>query len=108
MDTHDSSPFPLSVKQRKFLRGLAHHLEPTVYVGKEGLSSALLQAAESALKAHELIKIKLGQNCPHAKHDAADALARSTSSALVQLIGKMVILYRPNPDLAADKRIELN
>ncbi len=95
----------LSGKGKKILRGLAHKLEPVVYVGKDGLSKSLFSSVRQALTARELIKIKLGQNCPVEKKEAASMLAEQTGSALVQLIGKTVILYCPNPDLDKDKRI---
>ena len=95
----------LNSGQKKSLRGKGHHLEPIVFVGKEGLSSALLKSTETALKTHELIKIKLGQNCPLERNEAASELARSTEATLVQVIGRMVLLYRPNPDLPGEKRV---
>jgi len=91
--------------QKKALRGMGHHLEPVVYVGKEGFSPALLKSMEQALKAHELIKIKLGQNCPVERNEAGTELARLTGSDLVQLIGRMILLYRQNPDLPEGKRL---
>ncbi len=97
----------LTGKQKKQLRGLGHHLEPVVYVGREGLSNPLLKSSREALKAHELIKVKLGQNCPLDKKAAAEQLAAQTGAALVQLIGKTVLLYLPNPDLPKDKRVSL-
>lgn len=51
----------LTTIQKKKLRGLGHHLEPVVYVGKEGVSKPLQQSLAAALKARELVKIKLGQ-----------------------------------------------
>lgn len=94
----------LTSAQKKALRSLGHHLEPVVYVGKEGLSPALIKSMEAALKAHELIKIKLGQNCPMERSVAGTELARTTGAALVQVIGRMILLYRPNPDLPPGKR----
>ena len=84
---------------------MGHHLEPIVYVGKEGFSSALLKSTEAVLKAHELIKIKLGQNCPVERNEAGEKLARLTGATLVQVIGRMILLYRANPDLPQEKRI---
>ncbi|MBM9511316.1 ribosome assembly RNA-binding protein YhbY [Desulfogranum marinum] len=107
MSDNDPKQSTLNVRQRKALRGLGHHLEPIVYVGKEGISATLIQAAKSALQAHELIKIKLGQNCPLPKKEAAEALAESTQADLVQLIGKMVLLFRPNPELPLEKKIKI-
>lgn len=95
----------LTNPQKKTLRGLGHHLEPVVYAGKEGFSPALLKSLEAALKAHELVKIKLGQNCPAARNEAGDQLAQLTGAALVQVIGRMILLFRPNPDLPQGKKI---
>ncbi len=95
----------LSSRERKKLRGLAHHLDPAVYVGKEGLSDALIASLMASLTAHELVKVKLGQNCPLGKKMAAELLSQKTNSALVQLIGKMVILYKENKKLDREKRV---
>ena len=95
----------LSGKQKKYLRGLGHHLEQKVTVGREGLSDNLLSSCQDALTAHELIKIKLGQNCPLNKKEAAEKLAEKTGSHLVQLIGKTVLLYRQNKDKPEDRQL---
>ena len=97
----------LTGRQKKALRSRGHHLEPVVYVGKEGLSRTLLKSVEAALKAHELIKIKLGQNCPLDRNTAGDELTKNTGAALVQVIGRMILLYRPNPDLPGEKKAPL-
>lgn len=100
-------PAPLSGKQKKFLRSLGHHLSQSVIVGKEGISDNLVQSCIEGLDAHELIKVRLGQNCPVEKKEAARVLAVKTGSQLIQLIGKTVLLYRPNPDLPHDLGIRL-
>jgi len=105
MNEETAAPIELTNFQKKTLRGMGHHLEPVVYAGKEGLSPALLKSMENALKAHELIKIKLGQNCAVERNEAGKELARLTGAALVQIIGRMILLYRPNPDLAEGKRL---
>ena len=96
----------LTNREKKTLRSMGHHLEPVVYVGKEGISAALCKSLQAALKAHELVKIKLGQNCPLDRNQAAQELAASSDAAIVQVIGRMVLLYRPNPDLPEAKRGE--
>ncbi len=98
---------PLSGKQKKYLRSLGHHLIQSVLVGKEGISENLILACSQGLGAHELIKVKLGQNCPVEKKEAARELAEKTGAHLVQLIGKTVLLYRPNRELPRDKSIQL-
>jgi RNA-binding protein len=91
-------------KQRRFLRGLGHGLEAIVHVGKEGVTDGVTAAVDSALLQHELIKVKLGANAPEDRHDAASELAARTSSELVQVLGKAVILYKPHPE---EPKIEL-
>ncbi len=97
----------LKGSQKKFLRGLAHHLEPVVHVGREGLSDSVLKSVGDTFKTRELIKVKLGQNCEIPKKEAAGQLPGLTGSTLVQLIGKTIILYRPNRDLKPEQRIVL-
>lgn len=86
-----------SSAQRKELRKLAHHLEPLVWVGKEGLSDDVVAAAVDALDAHELIKVKL-----LALKDERKAVARELADradcVLAGVIGHVVILYREHPD----------
>lgn len=103
MNESNEATVELTNSQKKTLRGLGHHLEPVVYVGKEGLSSPLLKSMEAALNAHELIKIKLGQNCPLERNLAGEELTKKTGAILVQIIGRMLLLYRPNPELPTKK-----
>ena len=105
--TTTKKPITLKSKQKQFLRGLGHHLDAVVYVGREGLSDNLINSVMDGLKTRELIKIKLGQNCEIPKKEAAVRLAELTGAALVQLIGKTVLLYLPNKDLKPEKRISL-
>ena len=109
MDTEDEKcTMPtITGRQKKQLRALGHHLNPVVYVGKEGITKTVLAAIDDAITAHELIKIKLGQNCPMAKKEAAEKLALQSGAALVQLIGKTVLLYLSNPELPSEKQIRL-
>lgn len=84
----------LSGKQRRYLRGLGHHLSPIVHVGHEGISEALVKQADAQLEAHELIKVKVGETAPEGRHDAATALAEKTSAHLAQVLGRTFLLYR--------------
>ena len=59
-----SPRMPLTGKQRQHLRALAHHLEPVVQIGHEGPTEAVLAQINEALEAHELIKVKIGGECP--------------------------------------------
>src|SRR5579885_2675156 len=93
------APLPaLSGKQRRHLRGLGHHLNPIVQIGKEGLSEGLRAATGAALLDHELIKVRLLENAEGDRHDLATALAAACGAVLVQVIGRTALLYRRRPD----------
>jgi RNA-binding protein len=87
----------LSGKQRRFLRAEAHALEPLVSVGKEGVTDSLLGAVTEALLAHELIKVRVLENAPLTRQEAADALPGQVKAELVGLVGRMLILYKRHP-----------
>lgn len=84
----------LTGKQVRFLRGLGHHLQPVVMIGKEALSGAVLASLEEALAVHELIKVRLQEGCMLDRREAATALAEKTGSAVAQVLGKTILLYR--------------
>ena len=89
---------PLRGKARRYLRSLGNQLSPTVYLGKEGISPALLRSIDEAHAYQELIKIKIERSCPLNRKEAGDHLAAATESYLVQVLGNTVLLYRPDPD----------
>ncbi|MBI5091696.1 MAG: ribosome assembly RNA-binding protein YhbY [Candidatus Hydrogenedentes bacterium] len=82
---------------RQYLKSLAHGLKPAVYIGKGGLTDAVVRAAESSLNAHELLKVKFN-GLKDEKQEIAEAIAARTESALVGIIGNIATFYRPNPD----------
>ena len=95
--------YSISGKERASLRAEAHHLTPTVHVGQQGVTPALVQSLDDALRTRELVKVQLGRQVDVKAKDAAQELADVTSSAVVQVIGKTVTLYRPNPEIAGKK-----
>ncbi len=86
-------------KERAALRAEAHHLDPTVHVGQQGLSPSLIDSLNDALRTRELVKVKLGNKDDVKPKDAANALALATNSAVVQVVGRTATLLRENPDL---------
>ena len=86
----------LSENQRRFLRGRAHALNPVIQIGGKGLTESVAKETARALEDHELIKVR----ARGADRDARDALfadlAARTTSTLVQRIGHVAVLYRPN------------
>ncbi|MCP3889629.1 MAG: ribosome assembly RNA-binding protein YhbY [Desulfobulbaceae bacterium] len=97
----------LTTKQKQYLKGLAHPMNPLVQIGKEGISSGLIDSTKKELLNHELIKVKIGSNSNLEKHETSQLIAEKSESVLVQLIGKTIVLYKPNPKKAKDKRIYL-
>ena len=78
----------LKGKQRRYLRGLGNQLKATVYVGRDGLSEALLQSLEDAYTTRELVKVKLERSCPIERREAGRLLAEASNSHLVQVLGQ--------------------
>ena len=87
-------------KQRRYLKSLANQLKPVVYVGKEGVSPALLRSIEDAYNTSELIKVKLERNSPLDRKELGARLAEATTSYLIQILGHTILLYRPDPEEA--------
>lgn len=86
-------------RERAELRAEAHHLDPTVHVGQQGLTPTLINSLEDALRTRELVKVKLGAKGDVKPKDVASSLALATNSAVVQVIGRTATLFRENPDL---------
>lgn len=97
----------LTSKQKKHLKGLAHALSPVVLIGKEGLSPSIIKTINAELINHELIKVKIGNTSGLEKHSTCTAITEQTEGALVQLIGKTIILYKSNPKKDKEKRIRI-
>ena len=87
-------------RERAELRAEAHHLEPTVHVGQQGMTPTVIGALDDALRTRELVKVKLGTKDEMKPKDIAESLALATNSAIVQVIGRTTTLYRENPELA--------
>ena len=87
----------LSSSDRSFLRSQAHHLEPDVLIGKNGISDGTVEAVNKALEARELIKIKFREFKDN-KQSISDEIAASANCHVVGMIGHTVILYRQNSD----------
>ena len=81
-------------KQKRFLRGLGHHLDPIIMLGKAGLSENIVDKTSEALDAHELIKLKVQDGCDIDRKVIADQLAKVTHAELVQVLGRTFLLYR--------------
>ena len=88
----------LSERQRKYLRGLGHALNPVLLVGKEGMSASVIAEAKRALNDHELIKVKFRGAEREARDTGLADLATATDSLLVQKIGHTALYYKRRID----------
>ena len=80
------------------LKAQAHSLEPVVIVGNKGLTDEVVNEVDRALVAHELIKVRAPGLDRHEREEAFQALCARTRAEAVQLIGKVCVLYRKNPE----------
>jgi RNA-binding protein len=87
----------LTPAQRKEKRGEAHHLDPVVMIGAEGLTPAILKETDTALKAHGLIKVRVFSDDRAGREALLSQLADELNAAPVQHIGKLLVLWRPVP-----------
>lgn len=88
---------PLASVAVRHLRGLGHHLEPVVQIGKEGVTEGITKATERALLDHELIKVRIGTEAPDGREEAAKAIAAAAKAELVQVLGRTCLLYKRHP-----------
>jgi RNA-binding protein len=89
----------LTGKQRRELLRISHALTPSVTIGKNGLTDAVVAALNEALEAHELIKLRF-QGFKSDRRRIAGELATQTEAALVKVVGNVAVLYRPKPEPA--------
>lgn len=88
----------LSGRQRRFLRAMGNGLESTVYIGRDGVTPAVLGALEEALSSNELVKVRVERTCPLGRKEVGPRLAADAAAYLVQILGQTVLLYRPDPE----------
>ena len=87
----------LTPAQRKEHRAAAHHLDPVVMIGNEGLSAAVKKETDAALRSHGLIKVRVLSDDRQARQTMLEALADELGAAPIQHIGKLLVLWRPIP-----------
>ena len=96
----------MTSKQRAYLKSLANSLEPIFQVGKSSLTPEFTEAISEAFNTRELLKIAVLKNCIDDPKEIAAGVAERTHSQVVQVIGKKIILYKPdkkNPKIMLDK-----
>lgn len=97
----DKSSF-LNKQQILAMRAQAHHLHPVVMVGQKGLTEAVVRETDTALRAHELIKVRVLGDDREERSEIAVALCAEVGAQLVQHIGKLLVLYRKKEEEGQD------
>ncbi|MDO4482203.1 MAG: ribosome assembly RNA-binding protein YhbY [Bacillota bacterium] len=85
-------------KQRSFLKGLAQKTDPTVYIGKQGITENVIKEMETGFETRELVKVKLQEGCMMDAKEAANMVAEATGAEFVQAIGRKFVLYRESKE----------
>ena len=88
----------LTARERSRLKARAHALEPTVTIGQEGLTDAVLREIDRALVAHELIKVRAAGADREQRRQVLQPICERTGAASVQQVGRILVLWRPRPD----------
>ena len=94
----------LSPSRRRELKARAHALDPVVLIGGAGLSSAVLAEIDRGLKSHELIKVRVPGADRSEREAVLEEICRRTEAQAVQHIGKILVLFRENPEPSTDSR----
>ena len=88
----------ITSKQRAALRSQSNGMEIIFHIGKGGISDMLVQQVEDALKAREMIKLRVLESAPVFAREAAQELAEKCGAEIVQVIGSRFILFKRNPE----------
>jgi RNA-binding protein len=88
----------LTTSERRALRADAHHLDPVVMIGGDGLTPAVVKETDSALKAHGLIKVRVLGDDRAAREEIFAQLCDQLNAAPIQHIGKLLVIWRPVPE----------
>lgn len=94
----------LTPARRSELRAQAHALSPVVMIGDKGLTETVIAETDRALKAHELIKVKAATDDREARAAWMEQLCERLGAHPVQSIGKVLVLWRDNPEEKAPRR----
>ena len=86
----------MTSKQRAMLRAMAKEYQPIIYIGKEGVTEALIQDADAALEARELVKGSIGRNAEVDLRTAVAELCQALQAEPVQVIGRKFVIFRPS------------
>lgn len=86
----------LTGKQIRFLRALGQHLKPTVSIGKGGFTTNTGRSIENGFNTKELLKVRIQDGCDAEPRELASTISLATDSSLVQVIGRVILIYKPH------------
>ena len=93
----------LNTAERRALRADAHHLDPVVMIGGDGLTEPVLKETDSALKAHGLIKVRVLGDDRAAREAILAQICEQLNAAPIQHIGKLLVIWRPIPEKVTER-----
>lgn len=88
----------LTGKQRSYLKSIANNLDPTIQIGKNGLTENFIKQVDQLLESKEIIKINVLKNCFEEPSDIANRLIEELNAEFVQTIGRKVVIYRESEE----------
>jgi RNA-binding protein len=88
----------LTPRERAHLKARAHALEPRVQIGHGGLTDKVAAEIDRALKAHELVKVRILDGDRDRREAIGDEICEQADAAFVQRVGKVLVIWRPKPD----------
>ena len=88
----------MTSKQRAYLKSLASVIDPVLQIGKSSLTPEYIEAVREAFNTRELLKINVLKNCLDDPKEMAQIIADRSGSQVVQVIGRKIVLYKPDKD----------
>jgi RNA-binding protein len=88
----------LDSSARRYLRGRAHHLEPVVQIGKDGVTDAVIQEIERTAAQVELLKIRVRPNAPLGAKETAVELGARLGGEIVGAVGRVIVYFLPGKE----------
>src|SRR3569623_3480136 len=88
----------LTEKHKRHLRSLGHKLKPVVIIGNHGYTAAVRAELETSIQHHELLKVRVSVGERTARDTVINRFCADVGAELVQRIGHIALIYRPNPD----------
>ena len=95
----------MTSKERARLKSVAANEETILQIGKNPVGEAFIKQVRDALRARELIKIRVLETCEMLPAEAAQAIAEEAGCEVVQVIGSRVVLFQRRPK--SDKKPSL-